>query len=164
MNIEERLEKVIDTLISCYWSPESASIISDRCIYDLKLNKIATLTETSQDEGNCYFCNSKTYMKYVIDNTYVCAQCGQRHRIFEIQYPPFVVNLTYFKPSGKFYSSGSYETNFSSLLDIHQECLDKLKHGDWPDLFPGKHEFNILVRVENHPMDYPYMIMNSNLV
>ena len=54
------------------------------------------------------------------------------------------VNLTYFKHTGKFYADGSYDSQWTDLLDIWDEVRDMAFHRkdlpdfSCPDTFPLK--------------------------
>ena len=160
MNDHEMLETVLKS-INMF---SSSDLHINKVIDDLKLEKIITMLDRYDDsKGKCYFCQTETNYKHLLDNKFVCEDCAIKHRRYEIQGPPFTVNLTYFKLSGKFYCSGSYETEYVNIIDIHDECINKLKTGNWPGLFDGKHDFNTLIEIENHPMNFPRMIMLNNL-
>jgi hypothetical protein len=70
------------------------------------------------------------------------------------------VSLSYFKASGKYYSSGEYETNKEDLWEIWNEVEDMLLAGKRPGLADG-YGFNTLVLVPDHPDYQPHMIMES---
>ena len=70
-----------------------------------------------------------------------------------------LVKLTYFKPSGKYYSEGSYTTNRGQLFDIWDEVKKMQEELDLPGLVPGHSEFIISVDVPNHPYRHPHLIL-----
>ncbi len=57
------------------------------------------------------------------------------------------VELVYFKPSGKYYSEGSYQTEQETIYDIWKE-LDELLKTEWPGLIaPGSKENNLVPNI-----------------
>ena len=76
--------------------------------------------------------------------------------------PPWTVNLTYFKESGKYYSEGtchSYELQMYEVIDGVRAMLDKGTRPGLVDCKPGENEFYVVIRVKNHPHDYPALII-----
>lgn len=70
------------------------------------------------------------------------------------------VELTYFKRTGKYYSSGTCTIlNVTSLYEIWKQVREMLKRGTWPGLIDGPHDFFTLVRVPEHPHDHPKLIL-----
>lgn len=83
------------------------------------------------------------------------------------------VKLTYFKPSGKYYSDGVFETdttptqkqfdlgiNIKPLYQIWEE-VERMRDvtGNLPDLCDGcGKEFDILVEVPDHPHAHPHIV------
>lgn len=72
----------------------------------------------------------------------------------------YLVRLTYFKKSGKYYSEGEYISHHLHLLDIFREvrCMveDTKK---LPGLVDGAVEFHVLIDVPNHPHSHPALIV-----
>lgn len=76
------------------------------------------------------------------------------------------VELTYFKPNGKYYSSGSYETklpgigteNVPGMWQIWDEVLGFWTGKCLPDLIIGHSPFIVLVNVPSHPHNHPHLI------
>ena len=68
---------------------------------------------------------------------------------------PYHVELTYFRKTGKYYSSGTYESNKQHIFQIWDEVEAMAKHPDltcrWTDGF-------ILVNVPDHPDDHPRLV------
>lgn len=60
------------------------------------------------------------------------------------------VKLTYFKRSGKYYSEGSYQTNYKHNYEIYDEVRTKLNSGNLPGL------------VEHHSTDYLVLVEYRN--
>jgi hypothetical protein len=70
------------------------------------------------------------------------------------------VYLSYFRQSGKVYSSGQYHSDYSSLNDIWREVRELRFEGRLPDLVPGNHlEFIVLVDVPEHDYNHPRLII-----
>jgi len=68
------------------------------------------------------------------------------------------VKLIYFKESGKYYSSGSYETNCEHMFEIFAEVKDKVHNGELPGLMKGSKHYHVLIADSNHPQFYPGLI------
>lgn len=69
------------------------------------------------------------------------------------------VELTYFKPdSGKFYSSGSYESKLEHVFEIHNEVTSMHAARQLPDLREGHSPFIVHVKTD-HPQDYPKLVV-----
>ena len=71
------------------------------------------------------------------------------------------VNLNYFKPSGKWYGEGSYDTEPKDLWEIWLEVKDKNEYGGLPGLVPEHttEYFMILVDVPEHKHNHPHIVM-----
>jgi hypothetical protein len=86
------------------------------------------------------------------------------------------VKLTYFKPGGKYYSSGEYttdlpvhdighpashprSTNSPYLFEIHNEVRRMAEERRCPDLVEGHSQFLVLVDVPEHPHNHPHLIV-----
>ena len=69
------------------------------------------------------------------------------------------VELTYFKASGKYYSSGSYETKEDGMYEIFREVKVMQKNGCLPDLVKGCTEFHIHINVPEHRHNHPHLIL-----
>lgn len=74
-----------------------------------------------------------------------------------------LVKLTYFTPSGKYYSAGSYTTNKMGLYDIWDEVEDMRAQKDLPGLSPSPSDFIILIDVPEHPHRHPHLILVDRL-
>jgi hypothetical protein len=73
-------------------------------------------------------------------------------------WPPFTVELTYFKSTGKYYTEGSYQTAKVEAHAIYEEIRQLFKAGKRPGLIdctPGTHDFYTVVRILRHPYDVP---------
>jgi len=71
------------------------------------------------------------------------------------------VNLTYFKRSGKYYSTGCYhDVENKGLSDIWQEVKNRRDAGLLPGLSSGDHsEFIVLIDVPDHPHNHPRLLV-----
>lgn len=71
------------------------------------------------------------------------------------------VELTYFKPSGKYYTEGSFDvTDDTDLSDIWDEVRQMRKDSELPDLSLGSaQDFHVLVNVPQHPHDHPKLLV-----
>lgn len=68
------------------------------------------------------------------------------------------VVLTYFKPTGKYYSEGEYETEKQYMYEVYDEVRQKADNKTLPGICGN--DWIILVSVdENHPNSYPCLIM-----
>lgn len=68
------------------------------------------------------------------------------------------VDLTYFKDTGKYYSSGSYTTDLRKLFEIFREVRAMVNKGRLPGLCDGA-KFNTLIDVPEHEHNHPQLIM-----
>lgn len=75
-----------------------------------------------------------------------------------------LVKLTYFTPSGKYYSKGSYTTNKRGLYDIWDEVEDMRVQEDLPGLSPGPSNFIISVDVPDHLHRHPRLLLIGSYV
>lgn len=77
------------------------------------------------------------------------------------------VILNYFKPSGKWYSTATYEVaNGMPLYAIWDHIRDSLEMGIRPGLVDCKsreHEFLTLVDVPEHERNHPHLIVPTYL-
>lgn len=67
------------------------------------------------------------------------------------------IRLTYFKPGGKFYASGTYMTERESFYEVIEEISQKLINGNRPGLCDGYGGFHVVVDASKHPHGYPVM-------
>lgn len=70
-----------------------------------------------------------------------------------------LVNLTYFKPSGKYYSSADYQTEPQELYRIWQEVAVKMEGRRLPGLVGGHSDYIVMVDVPNHPHRHPHLLL-----
>jgi len=70
-----------------------------------------------------------------------------------------LVKLTYFKPSGKYYSEVSYVSKKDSLGDIWDEVKQRRTAKLLWGLVSGHSEFHVLIDVPNHPHRHPRLIL-----
>lgn len=72
-----------------------------------------------------------------------------------------LVQLRYFKTTGKYYGSDQYQTTKDHMYEIFQEVRDKHASGDLPGLAPGfgrRSAFTVYVDCPSHPDDHPRLI------
>ena len=74
--------------------------------------------------------------------------------------PPWKVKLTYFKPSGKYYSEGEYESKKLNPFEIYEEVKGMDDVGVRPGLITGISGgyYNILIELPDHPLGVPHLI------
>lgn len=68
------------------------------------------------------------------------------------------VNLTYFKPNGKFYSNGDYISEKEHLFEIFEEVAQIQKEKKLPGLYEGHSDFAVYIRVPDHPHNHPHLL------
>lgn len=69
------------------------------------------------------------------------------------------IELTYFKPSGKYYSTGKFEVSAKmSLNDIWDHVKSLLREGKPPGLIDGPCSFIVLVNAPGHPHEHPKLL------
>jgi len=68
------------------------------------------------------------------------------------------VELTYFKASGKYYSSGSFETAHKPLFEVWEEVEEMLDRGKRPGLIDGHSDFTVLIEVPEHEHNHPHLL------
>ena len=68
-----------------------------------------------------------------------------------------LVNLTYFKKSGKYYSSGSYITKHTVIHLIFDEVRDMWAKRELPDLIKGCTRFTVYIDPQDNK-GYPAII------
>ena len=69
------------------------------------------------------------------------------------------VKLTYFKPNGKYYSSGNYMTTKKDLYDIWEEVEHLQEQGRLPDFGGSARHFIISVDIPGHQHEHPHLII-----
>lgn len=85
-----------------------------------------------------------------------------------------LVKLCYFKPSGKYYSEGEYETAITAVDLVHPDGahappihlifseVHELKTKQMlPGLIEGHSDFAVLIDVPDHPHRHPHLIPGS---
>lgn len=76
------------------------------------------------------------------------------------------VKLTYFKPSGKYYSEGEYETSFKTFHQIIAEVETMLRQGKNPGLVDTaviRDRFNTLIEIQNDELGVPAFLSPPDL-
>jgi hypothetical protein len=72
---------------------------------------------------------------------------------------PKLVTIQYFKSSGKYYSTGEYETEHTHMQDVFDEVRQFQLEGKLPGLVEGGGKsFTIYVNADDHPNGYPAVI------
>jgi hypothetical protein len=69
------------------------------------------------------------------------------------------VRLTYFKRTGKYYSSGEYDSPMKPLHEIWDDVRNMMAEGKWPGLIEGDHDFIVYVDAPRHPHAHPRLII-----
>lgn len=90
----------------------------------------------------------------------ISSECLAYHKQFApVGFIGFLVKLTYFKTSGKFYTSETCFVEQESLIDIWEDICIRRDYGNLPGLSPGAGpEFDILIEVPGHPHAPPKML------
>lgn len=74
-----------------------------------------------------------------------------------------LVNLTYFRATGKYSGSGSYQTKLGMLWEIWKE-VETLAHlKTLPGLMKGHSNYHILIDVPNHPHRHPHLLLGNDI-
>lgn len=79
---------------------------------------------------------------------YITAGIGIYSQAYRNAHSTTVVKLQYFKHSGKYYSSGEYESSHHMLYDVVKEVRKMQSDGKLPGLVSGATEFVILIEGE----------------
>ena len=78
-----------------------------------------------------------------------------------------LVKLDYFRPNGKWYADGEYETKLPEayfglghpgLWEIWNEVRGMLAEGRLPGLAEGARDYVVLVDVPDHPYRHPHIV------
>lgn len=73
---------------------------------------------------------------------------------------PLTAKLTYFKYSGKYYSSGEMNVSAdAALYEIWDDIVTMFGEHKRPGLLDGEQEFITLVEVPGHKHEHPHLIM-----
>ena len=70
----------------------------------------------------------------------------------------YKMKVTYFKPSGKYYAEGKYETEMESIPVIHEEFKQMMRSGNCPGLVKGATGYFAVLDCDAHHAGYPIMI------
>ena len=68
----------------------------------------------------------------------------------------YEIELQYFKPSGKYYTSGTYSTSHIQMYKVHEEVEKMKKDNKLPGITGN--EFTIYINAEKHPNGLPIII------
>lgn len=74
-----------------------------------------------------------------------------------------IVELTYFKDSGKYYSESKYITEKVSLWEIWAEVLELRTMRRLPGLIINHSDFIVLISVPNHIHNHPHLIVGESI-
>lgn len=69
------------------------------------------------------------------------------------------VNLDYFRPTGKWYASGHYDTTLEDLGDIWDEVRALAANRMLPGLCANHSDYVVSINVPDHPHNHPRLIM-----
>lgn len=72
------------------------------------------------------------------------------------------IKITYFKPSGKYYSEGEYETNKIHHFEIIDEIHSMFNSGECPGLTNNSvnmNKFYALIEPQNENLSVPHLII-----
>lgn len=75
--------------------------------------------------------------------------------------PPYLVKLTYFKQSGKYYSEGEYYSKEEDMWRIFDEVRRLLQNKVLPGLIEGHSNFIVYVEVPDHRHNYPTLVIEN---
>ena len=70
----------------------------------------------------------------------------------------YVVNLTYFRESGKYYEEGYFTTSEPSMYNIIEEVKRKIKTKKLPGLTDGAGGLDVLIDAQDHPQNVPQIL------
>lgn len=73
------------------------------------------------------------------------------------------VLLTYFKPTGKNYTSGEYETTCEHVFEILNEVRRMAHARELPGLIVGHSDFYVLVDPVGHPQGFKSLVIPQSL-
>jgi len=69
----------------------------------------------------------------------------------------WLVKLTYFKQSGKFYAEGEYRSFKTHMFEIFEEVQAMAETGKLPGLVKGCSEFIVSIDVPEHIYNHPHL-------
>ena len=71
----------------------------------------------------------------------------------------WTIKLTYFKPSGKYYTHGEYRTTKAHMFEIADEVHCLIERGALPGLAAGHQEYyHVHIDAGDHPNAYPVLV------
>ena len=72
------------------------------------------------------------------------------------------IELQYFKPTGKYYSSGDlYVPDNYAMYQVSEKVKALQKYKLLPDLVEGHSDFHVLITGKGHPHGFPILIINE---
>lgn len=73
---------------------------------------------------------------------------------------PYQVQLSYFRPTGKFLTAATTTSSRAALHEIWADVNEMRRLGRLPNLRPGTgHDLFVVVDVPDHPQRTPHMVM-----
>ena len=90
-----------------------------------------------------------------------CKRCGELKRTEFLRYEAerFTVQLTYFKPNGKFYATGKFEVDAGRPIhEIFDLVAEKAVAKKLPGFSEGHGEFIVLIDIPTHPHNFPQLV------
>lgn len=69
------------------------------------------------------------------------------------------IKLTYFKPSGKWYTDGVFTSKLEYMYEIFDHVRDLRNTSKLPGLGSGSWDGYILVTSDDHPCAYPGLVL-----
>lgn len=84
---------------------------------------------------------------------------GGAFEVKAIAWAGWQVNLTYFKDTGKYYSTGKYISQCWDMFQIFEEVGEKMKARKLPDLVEGHSNFHTTIDVPDHPYNHPHLFL-----
>ena len=76
-----------------------------------------------------------------------------------IKWEGWKVNLTYYKESGKYYSSGEYVSTEWELFAIFNDVAALMRTRQLPHLVEGHSDFYATIDVPEHPYNHPHLFL-----
>ena len=71
----------------------------------------------------------------------------------------YKINLIYFKSSGKYYETSSFQTNKAYMFEVFDQVKELKAAAKLPGLISGDWDGPILVNSDDHPNAYPGLIL-----
>lgn len=104
---------------------------------------------------------SKGLCGYITENRICILDQNHDNSIHEVAQSITVkrlVRFTYFKPNGKLYSVGKYNTFKDYMFDVFKEVANMRLEAKLPGLVEGHSNFIVLVECPDHPNNHPHLV------